>query len=226
MSAPTTSQHTGADVAAPGDHPRPLHVRHYYHVFAAGSWQRPAAEHIAALADAHLRADTVVGLVGPRDARRAARRAIRRGAAEAGLRAPVRWVEADTGWEQVTLQQIHFDVHRIPGQFAVLYAHTKGAHNATAVNDAWRRAMTRHVVTGWEHCLQLLTDGHDTAGCHWVSKGEESFYGGNFWWATASYLRRLPPPGRENRWQAETWVSSRSGPRAADLTPGWPRYEP
>jgi hypothetical protein len=45
-------------------------------------------------------------------------------------------------------------------------------------------------------------------------------------WAKASYLRRLPPPPRESRWQAETWVSSESGPKAADLLPGWPRYAP
>lgn len=198
--------------------------RHYYHCYAAGAWERPAAEHVAALAGAGLHTDMTIGLIGAPGERGKARDIIGAALADAGLPAPERWVEADTGWEQVTLQQIHFDVHRIPGAFPALYAHTKGAHNDTPVNRAWRRAMTRELVGGWRHCTSLLNEGHDTAGCHWVSAGGPSFYGGNFWWATASYLRTLPPPDRENRWRAETWVSSASSPHAADLKPGWPSY--
>jgi hypothetical protein len=198
----------------------PLPIRHYYHVYAAGTWQQPVAEHLATLAGATLNAETVIGLVGPEDQRQEARQLISR------RLKPARWVEADNGWEQTTLAQIHADVHHVPDEFAVLYAHTKGAHDNTQLNAAWRRSMTARLVGEWEGCVELLAGGHDTVGCHWVSAGDGvSFYGGNFWWATASYLRRLPPPDTENRWRAETWVSSASGPKAFDLLPGWPRYE-
>lgn len=202
-----------------------MQPRHYFHVYAAGAWECPVREHIAALAEAGLRADTTIGLVGTPGERHKAREVIGDALADVGLPAPAGWVEADEGWEQVTLQQIHLDVQKIPGEYPVLYAHTKGASDDTALNAAWRRAMTRELVGGWQHCTALLADGYDTAGCHWVSAGGPSFYGGNFWWATAEYLRRLPAPDSENRWRAETWVSSDSSPRVADLKPGWPRYE-
>lgn len=198
--------------------------RHYYHVYAAGAWEVPAAEHIAALAEAGLHTDMTIGLVGAPGERRKAQEIIGGALADAGLLAPTRWIEADEGWEQVTLGQIHTDVHRTPGEYPVLYAHTKGASDDTALNTAWRRAMTRETVGRWQHCTALLDGGYDTAGCHWVSAGGPSFYGGNFWWATASYLRRLPPPDHTNRWQAETWVSSASDQCAYDLKPGWPSY--
>ena len=204
-----------------------LPVRHYYHVYAAGAWMQPVREHIAALAVSGLRAPMMIGLVGVRGGRWQAREMITAWLDGAGLPAPERWAEADEGWEQVTLAEIRADVHRIPAEFAVMYAHAKGAHNPSPLNAAWRRSMTRHVVCGREECAGLLEDGYDTAGCHWVhaQKSTVMFYAGNFWWARASYLRQLPEPPRESRWQAETWVSSVSGPKAADLLPGWPRYQ-
>lgn len=203
-----------------------LPIRHYYHVYAAGAWMVPVREHLSVLAVSGLRVPMVIGLVGTFAARRQARHEIGRLLEDADLPAPERWAEADEGWEQVTLGEVHADVHRIPAEFAVMYAHAKGAANPSPLNAAWRRSLTRHVVCGWEECAGLLADGHDTAGCHWVTahKSTTAFYAGNFWWARASYLRRLPPPPCESRWQAETWVSSVSDPKAADLLPGWPRY--
>ena len=203
-----------------------LPIRHYYHVYAAGAWMQPVREHVAALAVSGLRVPTVVGLVGAPCGRMQARDMITAWLGDAGLPLPERWAEADEGWEQVTLAEIHADVHRIGCEFAVLYAHAKGSHNPSPLNAAWRRSMTRRTVSGWEECAGLLESGYDTAGCHWVhaQKSTVMFYAGTFWWAKASYLRRLPEPPQESRWQAETWVSSLSDPDAADLLPGWPAY--
>ena len=187
---------------------------------------QPVREHVSALAVSGLRVSTVIGLVGARGGRLQAREMITAWLADAGLPGPERWAEADEGWEQVTLAEIHADVHRIGCEFAVLYAHAKGSHNPSPLNAAWRRSMTRRTVSGWEECAGLLGSGYDTAGCHWVhaQRSDTMFYAGNFWWARASYLRRLPEPPQESRWQAETWVSSLSAPDAADLLPGWPAY--
>lgn len=209
-------------------------VRHYYHVWAAGAWECPVEEHLTALAAAGLRAGMVIGLAGPAGDRRTARKTITRRLSELGLPAPLRWAEADEGWEQVTLGQVHLDVHQVPSEYPVLYAHTKGAHNNSETNAAWRRSMTRRLVSGWRQCAKLLDDGYDTVGCHWITPEDECpypdqtvdspFYGGNFWWASSSYLATLPEPWKAARHDAEAWVGL-GAPCAYDLLPGWPSTE-
>lgn len=185
-----------------------MRVLHYYHCYAAGSWDVPVREHIEALGRAELcDIDMTVGLIGPAGRRQEAREAIIAGMREQGLPGPVRWVEADAGWEQLTLQAIHDDVRDIPGDYAVMYAHTKGAHDTSDNNQIWRRAMTRHVVGDWKFCAGLLEAGYDAAGCHWMIQNGHWFFAGNFWWCSASHLRQLPAPENENRYSAEYWIS-------------------
>ena len=92
-------------------------IRHYYHVYADGYWHTPVAEHLDALAESGLKPHLTVGVVGEPANRRAVRVALR----FAGV---ARWIEANTGWEQVTLDALRQDAasHDDP----VLYAHTKG----------------------------------------------------------------------------------------------------
>jgi hypothetical protein len=209
-----------------------VRIRSYYHVYAAGAWSGPVTEHAEALAQAGWGAPVTVGLAGPQRDRDLARERITARFAGAGIPVPDRWAEADDGWEQVTLRQIHADVHKTASEYAVLYAHTKGAGSDTPLNAYWRRSMTWHVVSQWRKCVKLLEDGdYDTAGCHWLTPETHHrpprffvhtpMYGGNFWWAKASYLRQLPPPGTGYRHQSEEWVGLGS-PKAADLLPGWP----
>jgi hypothetical protein len=64
-------------------------------------------------------------------------------------------------------------------------------------------------------------------GCHWIRNPEwpeqGPFFAGNFWWARSGYLRMLPEPLNETRWQAETWITLGS-PRIRDMLPEWPTY--
>jgi hypothetical protein len=211
-----------------------MKIRSYFHVYAAGAWAAPVRDHWTALGRSGLD-DAVmsVGLVGPARDRQVAREMITLRSRQWDIPEPVRWLAADEAWEQLTLAQVHADVQEIPGEFAVCYVHTKGAHDDCDRNVAWRRSMTRRVVYGWEHCLDLLAEGYDTAGCHWLTPDEHHnppnrpvttpMYAGNFWWARASYLRALPPPGNEYRHRAEEWIGL-GNPKAADLLPGWPEY--
>jgi len=146
--------------------------------------------------------------------------------------------QADQGAEEVTLTAIWQRYTKQRGDGAVLYAHTKGVHVATAFNAAWRRKMTQSLVSGWRDCLPLL-DGHDLVGCHWLSSSSLAAYGngpstpcfgGNFWWATRDWLATLGPPRQDGtRFDAETWIGGGSNPetppRVADLNPGWPAME-
>lgn len=210
-----------------------MKIRHYYHVFAAGAWEAPVRDHFTALGRAGLDDMAVtVGLVGSVHERKLAKDGIIALARKWSVPEPARWVEADAGWEQVTLNQVHADVHEIPGQYAVLYMHAKGAFNNSDANAAWRRSMTAKLVGDWERCIRLL-DSYDAVGCHWITQFNDWFFAGNFWWATASHLRALPVPENQTRWTPEVWVSlgacpSRRGtipyPKIRDLLPGWPAY--
>jgi hypothetical protein len=208
-----------------------MDVRHYYHVHAAGAWSEPVREHAAALGESGFRGHVTVGMTGPPLDRARAREMITIRFADAGLLV-ARWLEEDKGFEQLTLQQVYYDVHQIPGEFAVLYAHTKGAYDSTEFNALWRRSMTRHVVSVWGSNAKLLEGRYDAVGCHWLTPKKHHqpergrpvttpMFGGNFWMARASYLRRLPPPGTEYRHQAEEWVGL-GDPKVRDLRPGWP----
>lgn len=188
-------------------------IRHYYHVYADGDWRDAVTEHLAALEG--LAAAVTVGIVGSPQNRRAVRQAFEVANVET-------WVEAAGGWEQVTLGALRRDLahHDDP----VLYAHTKGAAHRTRINDLWRRSMTALVVD--EQRADLLAE-HDAVGCHWLTPGDwpnlvdSPYFGGNFWWATAAYLRTLPPLAMTNRYDAEQWIGL-GNPRVADLLPGWP----
>lgn len=113
----------------------------------------------------------------------------------------------------------------------VLYHHTKGVSTPNQA-DGWRRRMENYVVWGWTRCVQALTDGADACGCHWLTPEQHPgtigspFFGGNYWFAKASYIATLPPlpePTWANRYEAETWIGKGpKRPKVVDWCPGWP----
>jgi hypothetical protein len=138
-------------------------------------------------------------------------------------------VEADSGFEQVTLAKVREYAQEHDG--GVLYAHTKGAQDVTDFRAKWRRSMTQLVVSDWRINLAHL-ERFDAVGCHWLTRegypGFEQefpdgvpFFGGNFWIARCDYLRTLPEPSTRSRFDAERWIGL-GAPRVLDLAPGWP----
>jgi hypothetical protein len=208
-----------------------MRLRHFYHVFAAGGWKDAVTEHAEALGKAGWRSPVTVGLVGEKEDQFRARERITSLFRWNGVPVPDTWIEADAGFEQVTLTALRDYAISLRDEEAILYAHTKGALSNAPLNEHWRRSMTRHVVGRWVHCYLLLVSGYDTAGCHWLTPERYNdppdwpvttpMYGGNFWWARSGYLKRLPPLGDDYRHQAEEWVGL-GNPKAADLLPGWP----
>lgn len=204
-------------------------IQHFYHVWADGAWQEPLTEHVTAVLEAGLPGEVTVGIVGAPSAR-----------ADVCCWLADNWprvtvVEADSGFEQFTLRLVSrwAREHRVDG--LVLYAHTKGAYMRSTLADLWRRSMTFDVVSGWRDCVAGLSDS-DVAGSHWLTPQEHPsirvstpdapgsstpFFGGNFWWATARYLVRLPQPAEDSRWDAERWVGLRD-PRVHNRRAGWP----
>jgi hypothetical protein len=208
-----------------------ISVAHFYHLFTSSDlWRDPLAEHLAALHDSQFDGPFTVGLVGPPDQRREALYELN------VIRPPDTLIEADEGYEQVTIRPLHSYARKHAG--TVLYAHTKGAGFPHPAQAGWRRTMTAYVVKNWRHLAdQLHADGYDAAGCHWLQPGiyrlpgggtaEAPFamFGGNFWLATTTYLRRLPECAGNTRFDAEAWIAL-GEPRVLDLFPGYPTEFP
>lgn len=201
-------------------------MRHFYHVFCGGPWEAIAAEHIEAMGTAPW--ELTVGLIGAPVVRAAAKGWwLARTTVES-------FVEADEGFEQVTLWALHDWAKQAPAGEPVLYAHSKGVTHRSGDGrhplyaGAWRASMTRHVVGGWQRCTGLLQEC-DAVGCHWLTPEtypglvQVPYFAGNFWWARAGYVARLPPVSNNSRYDAEGWVGL-GAPEVRDLRPGWPTF--
>jgi hypothetical protein len=96
------------------------------------------------------------------------------------------------------------------------YIHTKGASNSRPDVPLsiqknirrWRDIMSHYTIGEHRKCRYLLKTGHDTVGSllRWNTGCIAPYYAGNFWWATADYIRTLPEP-EGNRSSAEGWIS-------------------
>jgi hypothetical protein len=132
----------------------------FYHAWVDGDWTEPVLEHVDALLAADWTAPVYLGLLGASMWRGAARDAFD----PLDVRTAV---EADSGFEQVTLAKIR--EYAIEHDGAVLYCHSKGAADATQFRAAWRRSMTRRVVSDWRANLAHL-EHVDAVGCHWLTR--------------------------------------------------------
>jgi hypothetical protein len=104
----------------------------------------------------------------------------------------------------------------------VYYLHTKGvSHARTDPHQRyWRALMLHHVVDRHEECLSAL-ENHACVGTGF--KGDH--YSGNFWWAKAEHIRKLPDlaslrkaprrvawdPANDFRYQCEYWIGMSGG---------------
>ena len=207
-----------------------MRLAHYYHLFTAPGWEDIFNEHLD-----HLEASGLakqigclhLGIVGTEPV------------VDRKDRVTIEMVaQANTGWEQVTLNRLHEDVVHGDPFDAVLYAHTKGVSDRNGWTKVWRRSMTLALVDDWRKCVSLLEGDLDAVGCHWLTQAPEKWvvpprvtphppvtgiFGGNFWWAKADYLRRLPPPLMNARYDAELWLGQ-GNPKVYDFTPGWPGW--
>lgn len=180
-----------------------LNLGHYYHVYADGPWEPIVYDHLDALTKSHLAPELDffrIGIVGTEENRAKVKEVL-----------PFAEViaEAEKGWEQVTLTELHKASKSFDG--AILYAHTKGAWTQSELARQWRVSMTYDTVTRWRACVDAL-QRVQAAGPYWLTShepehaGHRYFFAGNFWWARADYLRTLPKPLTATRYQAEGWV--------------------
>lgn len=142
--------------------------------------------------------------------------------------------------ENLTIVEIEKWVPAHP-DWLVLYFHSKAATHQPGTQywefaSKWRETMMGHLVTNWRQCVADLAH-FEAAGCNWLTgqaqDHSQNLFGGNFWWARASYLATLPSiylrdrikqsgiASAESRYEAEVWIGN--GPRLPSVkvyTPG------
>lgn len=206
---------------------------HFYHLWLGGGWKSIAEEHFNALRAAEFPGSVLVGLVGSAEAREEAENLLDR-----------QWNyrianAVDEGFEEVTLHPLHQLAKSLPSATPILYTHNKGSFHMGKgfENKPWRREMTEHLVGAYQVRVGELAAGYDVSAWRWLPAGTIDPRGdvtvtplaaGNFWWATAGYLGKLPelPPvlTEENRILAEAWLGQ-GDPHAAGVCSVWPQVE-
>ena len=131
----------------------------------------------------------------------------------------------------------------LPGHedWLVFYFHAKGSTSPPerqSMSERWRMCMMRHCITNWRTCVSDLDKGCDAVGCHFMEPPAtppgQRIFGGNFWWAKASYLSTLPSilqrdrirfsgiDSLDSRYESEVWIGNGpQKPRVRDFHPGW-----
>lgn len=114
----------------------------------------------------------------------------------------------------------------------VCYFHVKGGTHPhlDIFNTIWRHCMQKTVINDWVKCVSDLDDGYETVGAHWLTPElfpgmvGRPIWGGNFWWAKASFLLELPklPDQSDNYYLPEAYIGSGRMPLAKDYAPHWP----
>lgn len=150
-------------------------------------------------------------------------------------------------WEYPTLNQLKHDVDNSDEEFYVCYFHLKGLSRLGDERvQQWRDYMQYWCIERWQDNVDKLNEGMDTVGANFI-ESPWGHYSGNFWWARASYLRKLDPlihpdnlpwgqpskyinatlDGGNFRYEHEAWIGSKN-PVWAELhaspgkqTPGW-----
>jgi len=108
----------------------------------------------------------------------------------------------------------------------VLYFHTKGVTYTSEDKiknypdlcknvKSWRDILNHFNIEKWQCWVQALDNNHDTAGALYGSfsingiDGYRNFYAGNFWWAKASHINKLPNAEQLDNYQdMEHFVTS------------------
>ena len=109
--------------------------------------------------------------------------------------------EDESKFEGLTLELLHTYCQERKHLKAVGYIHTKGIRlisspdctddSFKAVNS-WRHLLERVTIDKWQECTHRLGQ-FDAAGANYRSSPWPHF-GGNFWWANASYVSGLISP--------------------------------
>jgi len=185
------------------DSPRatPCTILGFVHVTLAPGWKSIFQELIALIKCSGLydRSETIwVGLLGPAPEQFEYR----------DLKLNVVYHGADLRrFEFPTLELLQNSCYR--PSCLCYYLHLKGVFSERQYPNVgnWRKYMQYFVVERHQECIAALRT-HDVCGVNW-QRHPWPHFSGNFWWATAEYIRTLPrisDVAQSYRWNAERWI--------------------
>jgi predicted secreted protein len=192
-------------------------LHHFYHIYGSGNWEIPAKEHLQALKDSGLINEIYsfnFGIVGNYEERKEVKQFLKDNFISFNVVA-----ETESGFEQETMDAIYDYAKDHKGY--VLYAHTKNASNINDVHLKWRKSMTYFAVMNWKECIKLMDEGYSAVGSHYLLvknnqlvedvknvKNDFGVFAGTFWWTDLDYIKYFPRVERNNRFDAEYWISN------------------
>ncbi len=173
-------------------------TRIYLHVFARNHYYDIAVEILTWIKRSGLNAPITIGLIG--DAHAETELYELAGVLE--LETEIVRTDENT-FEYHTLSLLWSDAHRARYE-KCLYLHTKGVTSASPTYTKWRHIMLDALVCAWRDRLRDL-EAHDIVGCFFLDYWP--CLAGNFWWATADWIRELTAPQKSSdRFAFEKWV--------------------
>ena len=114
-------------------------------------------------------------------------------------------------FENVTIRQLYTFCKMNP-EYKVLYMHTKGVsyvsnHVFLPGVNSWNRFMRYCLVDHFLDCLRILSI-YDTVGSNYrpLESGNGQHYSGNYWWANARYISKLPIDYLKDKYDPEFWL--------------------
>jgi len=121
------------------------------------------------------------------------------------------YTENTMEFENVTIRLLSVFAKLHP-DYKILYMHTKGIsygsdHVFYNGVKAWNQFMMYCLVDQYEKCLPILKV-YDTVGVNYrpLEHGNGQHYSGNFWWATAEYIKHLPIHYLKDKYHPEFWL--------------------
>lgn|GEM_PF-6154986 len=191
-----------------------------YHVALFPPWREVAEAQCRRLRESGVLAKTsriLVGVVGDPD------EDLSPLAQWLGGHAEIRHLGPLSAFEFPTLQWLYDESRAGAENGACWYMHTKAVSHMKEAGIEQRRGMEAVILDNHASCLELLEE-YDACGSDWSLTGFDQHrphFSGNFWWANARYLRRLPPPVSllsSDRYEAEFWIGSDAAIRPFGLS--------
>jgi len=160
-------------------------VKVFYHLACMGNWLQVFTEQMIQLKDNGFQQINLTVLGNKKELH-----IVQSICEELNLESYIIFNSADFNYfESPTLLAIEKYVRQNEG--FVLYVHSKGVSNPKDETKVkWRRLMMKELVENWEKCVLELPH-FDSIGVNWRDMPPISHYCGNFWYASAKYLRRL-----------------------------------
>lgn len=179
----------------------------FYHIALMGNWERVVEEQLAIMHMSGLYENAnkiVVGCVGNKAEKIRLNKVLNK-YHKINIGAYSEDIER---YEFITLELLENHAKHFR-EDAICYLHTKGVTLSSASH--WRAYMNHFNLTLWQKCLEAIADGYDSCGVKYIdeSSGFPRHYSGNFWWAYAEHINRLPSVktlNQKSRHEAEMWL--------------------